>query len=744
MGRRGGRGGRGGGRGGKRSQGGNKGEKVETVRTDYVHVPMENDTFERYYQAQGIIKEGEWELFMKTLRTDLPSSFRITGSKSNATNFREMMIKNYFPALDKIVIDGEEVPPPYPISWYPNQLAFQYEAPRTAVRRNPGISHFHQFLVGETEVGNISRQESVSMIPPLFLRVEPHHYVLDMCAAPGSKTAQLIEAIHANDDPLPTGLVIANDSDYKRSHMLVHQTKRLQSPSLIVTNHEAQFFPLIYYTQRGEANKPGETVLQFDRILCDVPCSGDGTLRKNRPIWKSWTPGNGNNLHRLQIAILLRACSLAKVGGRIVYSTCTFNPVENEAVIAEVLNSTKGAIKLLDVSTELPNLKRAPGVSSWKVMSNDGDIYSTYDEIPEVKRKKLSPSMFPPENIKDIGIEKCVRVLPYFQNTGGFFIAVFEKVETFGSLDLKNAAEGENGEGEGDVEMEQAVGEGEENGYGNGEEEKQDKGKGHNLRSKRTEREDDDAEEARETKKPRVTTPFETPSGKILVWEGKEEPFYFLSDKDKEVIALTEHYGINPNFPKSQYVVRSDIEAVKAIYFVSASVKKILMAPNVKRLRIVNTGVPLFIRAGGTDKKQHLFPYRISADGLPTLGSFLSSKRVVCVPPSDVLPLLNDQYPVMESFSEDTQKDVKGKEDGGIIFRVKPHSTFALSGSAEETIDIPVWKAPKSLSILVAKQDRASLLARLTGSYKTTKGEEGEKPADDAAADGEATATADE
>lgn len=74
----------------------------------------------------------------------------------------------------------------------------------------------------------------------------------------------------------------------------------------------------------------------FDRILCDVPCSGDGTIRKAPDIWRRWTPGNGNGLHPLQLRIALHACQMLKEGGRLVYSTCTFNPIEDEAVVAEV------------------------------------------------------------------------------------------------------------------------------------------------------------------------------------------------------------------------------------------------------------------------------------------------------------------------------------------------------------------------------------------------------------------------
>jgi 16S rRNA C967 or C1407 C5-methylase (RsmB/RsmF family) len=78
------------------------------------------------------------------------------------------------------------------------------------------------------------------------LLVEPHHIVLDMCAAPGSKTGQIIEAVQTTEADVPEGLVIANDSDYDRCYTLVKQCKRLKSPCLMITCHEAQFFPFLY------------------------------------------------------------------------------------------------------------------------------------------------------------------------------------------------------------------------------------------------------------------------------------------------------------------------------------------------------------------------------------------------------------------------------------------------------------------------------------------------------------------
>lgn len=190
--------------------------------------------------------------------------------------------------------------------------------------------------------GNISRQEAVSMIPPLLLKIEPHHKVkplsslkiqsviaflfscpgeeekkkvvlkcwrahvclqiLDMCAAPGSKTAQLIEMLHSDMDvPFPgdrntlkfkcnakcfckyltvallnfvnpffypaEGFVIANDVDNKRCYLLVHQAKRLNSPCIMVVNHDASCIPTLQINSEGKKD-----ILFYDRILCDVPC----------------------------------------------------------------------------------------------------------------------------------------------------------------------------------------------------------------------------------------------------------------------------------------------------------------------------------------------------------------------------------------------------------------------------------------------------------------------------------------
>lgn len=305
------------------------------------------------------------------------------------------------------------------------------------------------------------------MIPPLLIDARPGMTVLDMCAAPGSKSAQLMELLHAgeedtmrqatkdvqdgkagpdgigpeglNDDGRSTGLLIANDSDYKRAHMLIHQMKRLNSPNLIVTNHDATMYPSIKLpplpSTEGKPQK--NRYLKFDRILADVPCSGDGTARKNYSVWKDWNPSNALGLYAIQSRILVRALQMLKVGGRVVYSTCSMNPVENEAVIASAIDRCGGSanVKIVDCSNELPGLKRAPGLRSWKVMDREGRIWNSWQEIEERREKegilglgRLAEGMFPPtgENA-DLPLERCTRIYPHLQDTGGFFITVLEK-----------------------------------------------------------------------------------------------------------------------------------------------------------------------------------------------------------------------------------------------------------------------------------------------------------------------------
>uniref|UniRef100_A0A2K5EKD2 NOP2/Sun RNA methyltransferase 2 n=1 Tax=Aotus nancymaae TaxID=37293 RepID=A0A2K5EKD2_AOTNA len=141
----------------------------------YPEIVKENKLFEHYYQELKIVPEGEWDQFMDALREPLPATLRITGYKSHAKEILHCLKNKYFKELEDLEVDGQKVEVPQPLSWYPEELAWHTNLSRKILRKSPQLEKFHQFLVSETESGNISRQEAVSMIPPLLLNVQPHH-----------------------------------------------------------------------------------------------------------------------------------------------------------------------------------------------------------------------------------------------------------------------------------------------------------------------------------------------------------------------------------------------------------------------------------------------------------------------------------------------------------------------------------------------------------------------------------------
>ncbi|KAJ3220858.1 tRNA (cytosine(34)-C(5))-methyltransferase [Clydaea vesicula] len=615
----------------------------------YEETQLNNENFTKYYKSLGTVLENEWDLFIKSLQTPLPVNYRFT-----AFELKELMIKEYFPDLKKVTIDGISVPIPAPIP-------------------------------------------CVSMIPPLLLDVKPYHFVMDMCAAPGSKTAQLIEAMHSEKgDDIPDGLLIANDADYDRSYMLVRQTRRLQSPCLMVTNHEAQHFPHILYsgTDPGEKKKG----LIFDRILCDAPCSGDGTLRKNKGIWKSWSGNNGNSLHKVQLQILEKGIELLKIGGRIVYSTCSFNPVENEAVVAEILKICGKSVELLDVSKELPELRRTEGLSHWTVMSKDGTIYKNYEDVPKEFRNIILPSAFPPPNSTALGLNKCLRILPHYHDTGGFFVAVFKKVGSFGFLDRFDITD--------DVSVLNT-----------------------NVKElPHSEKHHLSDEESRDLKRPKIAGGTADESNLDVVsnddgnavrekkggkrkWRGKESPFIFLAPQSDEVQSVVKFYGIIPNaLPIDQFLVRSDSEKKKTIYFCSKSVKNTLQAKNVAKLNIVNSGIKMFTRNEGDGTIG--CDFRLCNDGVSIIANVTTKRRIVAKL-SDVLILLREPYPKVDKFSSLIIDGLKELGPGSCLFSFNPSTEKSIS--IKLPMLLPIWRAKASCSLLLDKAECRSLLLRLTG-----------------------------
>lgn len=134
---------------------------------------------------------------------------------------------------------------------------------------------------------------------------------------------------------------------------------RLNSDKIMVINHYAQNFPDLF--------EENGNLLQFDRIVCDVPCSSDAAIRKIPQKWDKWTPHDGMALHPLQLKILLRGIQLIKVGGKISYSTCSLSPIEDEAVVAAALKTYPGCLQIEKV--QVPGFRFRDGLTDWKVLS---------------------------------------------------------------------------------------------------------------------------------------------------------------------------------------------------------------------------------------------------------------------------------------------------------------------------------------------------------------------------------------
>ncbi|KAH7882343.1 S-adenosyl-L-methionine-dependent methyltransferase [Phlebopus sp. FC_14] len=685
---------------------------------------MKNDRFTAYYKAQKIIREEEWDAFMESLRQPLPTTFRITGSREIARSLENTIEKYYIPPLKNAVFEDEVIPPPAQIPWYPEGLAWQFNVSKKVLRKSQEFKKFHSFLVHETEVGNISRQEAVSMLPPLFLDVQPHHKA-NMCAAPGSKTAQLLEALHANDTATststPIGLLIANDSDSKRSHLLIHQSSRLPSPALMVTNLDASIYPVLRLPSAASKTrssvKKSPTQLLFDRILCDVPCSGDGTLRKNAGIWKRWQPLDGNGLHGLQIRILQRAMHMLEPDGRIVYSTCSLNPVENEAVIAAALNSNP-EFELVDVSAQLPQLIRRPGITTWTptVDRSIKTCFSTWDAyietIPEDKRadSKLMETHWPPSNAAALGLEHCMRIYPHLQDTGGFFVAVLERKACHKPVPSGHATRKRSAE-ERTVDIPESK------------KQKLDTSilahhTGDEPAPDHAATESDSAmdAEAAIAKEEPVAGAQQTEravcSGKVKLADPsfKEMPYTFLAPDDPILNTCIKQLNLTSEFPSSNILVRNpEGEAVRSFYITNDLVKSVILANDYTRMRLMTSGTKVITRQDAARGMEAQF--RILGEGLPVVLPYVNPETIMDTDLSTLKTLLQTYYPLCTSFPEPFKSAIEARGSGSHVVR------FAAGQWGDVTLSrdlvLPLWKSNVSVTLMIDKKAKSALSLHL-------------------------------
>ena len=217
-------------------------------------------------------------------------------------------------------------------------------------------------------------QEISSMMPILALDPQPGDLILDLAAAPGSKTTQCSARMQNQ------GTIIANDKDLGRTSILSANLERCGCSNVIMTRHDG--VQLCYRLER--------TGIKFDKILLDVPCSGEGNIRSNPKTYLMWNINMIRKLSRLQKKLVGSAVNLLKQGGVLVYSTCTHSPEENEEVVSFLLEN-------FDLEIEKSNipLKCRNGISFWEG--------------------------------KEFNVKDACRIYPQDNNTEGFFLCRMRK-----------------------------------------------------------------------------------------------------------------------------------------------------------------------------------------------------------------------------------------------------------------------------------------------------------------------------
>ncbi|MDO4680525.1 MAG: RsmF rRNA methyltransferase first C-terminal domain-containing protein [Aerococcus sp.] len=268
-------------------------------------MPLPPAFIEKYQTLLG----SESEAFFHALEQDSTSGFRLNPLKPNAETVRDEWITDHFPNS------------PYATNGYLGSIH--------------GHTPLHQ-------AGYVYSQEPSASLVATVAQVQPGERVLDLCAAPGGKTTQLATAMRDQ------GLLVANEIVPKRARILSENVERWGLTHTVVTNHApeelARIFPAF-----------------FDCIVVDAPCSGEGMFRKNPTAQDEWTIETPEMCATRQREILQEAVKMLNPGGRLVYSTCTFAPEEDEMIVSYLVQENDFQIDRID----LAKIPHSHGRSEW-------------------------------------------------------------------------------------------------------------------------------------------------------------------------------------------------------------------------------------------------------------------------------------------------------------------------------------------------------------------------------------------
>ncbi len=307
-------------------------------------IVIKHEFEERYRKLLGDRYDG----YMKYSMCYLTRSIRVNTLKSTISNVKKRLEKQ---------------------GWKLYQIPF--------VKEGFWVEH----KTGRLDIGNTLEhslgyyyvQEAASMIPPIVLNPKPNELVLDMCAAPGSKTTQIAQYMENK------GFLIANDFTGNRMKPLGINVQRMGITNTVITKMYGQWF--------------AKKNIKFDKVLVDAPCSGTGTIRKSLKTLRMWNPLMIERLASTQKKLITTGFNVLKPGGTLVYSTCSTEPLENEGVVSYLLEHNPDAM-LVEIKL---NINRS-------------------EPITEFDNVKFNPE-----------VKKCLRLWPQDNDTEGFFVVRIRK-----------------------------------------------------------------------------------------------------------------------------------------------------------------------------------------------------------------------------------------------------------------------------------------------------------------------------
>lgn len=252
-----------------------------------------------------------------------------------------------------------------------------------------------QHLTGQYYIQEVAASLPANILKTYLPQLITHNpqplTILDTCAAPWGKTAQIASYLLANNIP---GIVWGNDVDTKRLVSRASNIQRCGLYNTVATKMDASRFGNLYPEY-------------FDAILVDAPCSGEGTGFKSDAAYKRRKQESINSIVWLQEHIVTSAIKACKVWGIVIYSTCTLNPFENEIQIAKLIEKYGDALEILPIEIE----NKSPGVSPWTSLRG---TKQSIDDIQKISHSTLNTSHF-------------LRARPHIHHTGWFFVCAMRK-----------------------------------------------------------------------------------------------------------------------------------------------------------------------------------------------------------------------------------------------------------------------------------------------------------------------------